>query len=106
MGCLHPVQGMDWPYLWPDPGTPTHAAAALLFGDPDAALLEHRALATLEARQTNAGGRMFAADIASQVHDIQDPLAIRECAIETPALSYLLHRLLGAGPQPTQQVSR
>ncbi len=103
MGCLHPVQGMDWPYLWPDPGTPTHAAAALLFRDADAARLENRALATLEARQASAGGRMFAAEIASQVHDIQDPLAIRECAIETPALSYLLHRLLGPGPRPVDE---
>jgi len=100
-GSLHPVQGMDWPYLFPDPGTMTHAAAAVLLRDADAARLERWALATLEARQASHQGRMVNADIAAICHDIQDPMAIRECLITGPAYTYLLHRLHGDGPKPT-----
>ena len=32
-GSMHPVQGMDWPYLFTDPGTTTHAAASVLLTD-------------------------------------------------------------------------
>jgi hypothetical protein len=100
-GSLHPVQGMDWPYLFTDPGTPTHAAAAVLLRDPDAARLERWALATLEARQDSQGGRMINPAVAEVCHDIQDPMVIRECLITGPAYSYLLHRLHGDGPKPT-----
>lgn len=103
MGCMHPMQGMDWPYLWPDPGTETHASAALLLRDPDGAFFERCALRTLEGRQDSNGGRMYDRDMAEKVHDIQDPLIIRECAIEGPAITYLLHRLYGAGPAPTPE---
>ncbi len=102
-GCMHPMQGMDWPYLWPDPGTTTHAAAALLLKDADAAFFERQALKTLEGRQDSNGGRMYDQAIAEKVHDIQDPLIIRECAIEGPAVTYLLHRVYGAGPSPTPE---
>lgn len=100
-GTLHPVQGMDWPYLFTDPGTITHAAAAVLLRDADAARLERWALATLEARQDSQGGRMINAKVAEVCHDIQDPMAIRECLITGPAYSYILHRLHGDGPTPT-----
>jgi hypothetical protein len=102
-GCMHPMQGMDWPYLWPDPGTGTHAAAALLLKDADGAFFERCALRTLEGRQDGNGGRMYDQEMAEKVHDIQDPLIIRESAIENPAVVYLLHRVLGAGPAPTPE---
>ncbi len=101
-GSLHPVQGMDWPYLFTDPGTTTHAAASVLLRDPDAARLERWALATLEARQDSNGGRMINPAVAEVCHDIQDPMIIRECLITGPTYTYLLHRLHGDGPQPTQ----
>lgn len=102
-GMFHPVQGMDWPYLPPDPATGTHAAAALLLGDPDAACLERWALTTLEQRQTGNDGRMFDKELGELCHDIQDPLIIRESAIGGPAYTYLLHRLFGDGPPPTEE---
>lgn len=104
-GSLHPVQGMDWPYLPPDPGTMTHASAAVLLRDPDAAAFERRALSTLEARQRGNGGRLYDQGLAELVHDIQDPLIVRESAIVGPAHTYLLHRLLGDGPRPTPEAT-
>ncbi|MCX7804059.1 MAG: hypothetical protein N3A38_02605 [Planctomycetota bacterium] len=92
-GYFHPVQGMDWAYLSPDPGTPSHAAAAVLLGDPDAAALERRALATLETRQEGNAGRMIARTICEKCRDIQDPMIMREILIYLPALTCLLHRI-------------
>lgn len=100
-GSLHPVQGMDWPYLATDPCTITHAAAAVLLRDPDAARLERWALSTMEARQASQGGRMINPEVAAVCKDMQDPMAIRECLITGPAYTYLFHRLLGDGPSPT-----
>jgi hypothetical protein len=102
-GYLHPVQGMDWPYHAPDPGSGVHAAAAVLFDDPDAACLELRALRTLEERSRSNKGRMYAPEIGESCHDIQDPLVIRECSIAAPAHTYLMHRLLGDGPAPAPE---
>jgi|UniRef100_UPI00404A6759 hypothetical protein len=100
-GSLHPVQGMDWPYLFTDPGTMTHAAASVMLRDPDAACLERWALTTLEERQSSHGGRMIDPAVAAVCHDVQDPMVIRECVIANPTWTYLLHRLQGDGPQPT-----
>ena len=100
MGAMHPVQGMDWPYLFPYPGHGSHAAAATLLGDADGARLERWALATLEGRQAGNDGRMFDRDIAESVHDVQDPLIVRESAIAGPAYTYLLHRIYGDGAKP------
>src|SRR5690606_9622687 len=102
-GSLHPVQGMDWPYLSTDPCTTTHAAAAVVLRDPDAARLERWALTTLEQRQASHGGRMIDPAIAKVCHDIQDPMVIRECLITGPVYTYLLHRLHGDGPAPTSE---
>jgi len=102
-GYMHAVQGMDWPYLWPDPFTMVHATAAVVLKDPDAAAHERRALAALEARQAANQGRMYDPEIAEKCHDIQDPMIVRECTIEGPARTYLLHRLLGPGPKPTPE---
>ena len=100
-GSFHPVQGMDWPYLFTDPGTTTHAAAAVILRDPDAARLERWALSTLEVRQASNGGRMINPTVAEVCRDIQDPMIIRECIITGPTYTYLLHRLHGDGPTPT-----
>ncbi|MCF7689571.1 MAG: hypothetical protein K9N01_14875 [Cephaloticoccus sp.] len=100
-GSLHPVQGMDWPYLFTDPGTMTHAAASVMLRDPDAACLERWALTTLEERQSSHGGRMIDPAVAAVCHDVQDPMVIRECVIANPTWTYLLHRLQGDGPLPT-----
>ncbi len=99
-GSMHPVQGMDWPYIPPDSGTLTHATAALLLDDPDGAFFESRALETLEQRAESAGGRMHERQIAEIVHGPQDPLIIREHNIVSPAHTYFLHRIFGDGPEP------
>lgn len=99
-GSLHPAQGMDWPYLWTDPGCLTHATAAVLFKDPGAARLERRALETFEQRQASNGGRMYDQEIAANCHDIQDPIVMREIIVESAAHCYLFHRLHGDGPRP------
>lgn len=100
-GSMHPVQGMDWPYLFTDPGTTTHAAASILLNDADAARMELWALETLEGRQDSNDGRMYDPEVAEVCHDVQDPMIIRECLIAGPAYTYLLHRLQGDGPKPT-----
>ena len=99
-GSMHPVQGMDWPYIPPDSGTLTHATAALFLDDPDGAFFESRALETLEQRAESAGGRMHDRQIAEIVHGPQDPLIIREHNIVSPAHTYFLHRIFGDGPEP------
>ncbi|MCE2438869.1 MAG: hypothetical protein J4F39_05525 [Candidatus Latescibacteria bacterium] len=99
-GSMHPVQGMDWPYIPPDSGTLTHATAALFLDDPDGAFFESRALETLEQRAESVGGRMHDRQIAEIVHGPQDPLIIREHNIVSPAHTYFLHRIFGDGPDP------
>jgi len=100
-GYLHPVQGMDWPYLFPDPGTQMHSAASLILRDPDAARIERRALENLELRNAGCNGRFIDATTAETCNSIQDPLLMIESTIVRPGLTYLLHRLLGDGPKPT-----
>lgn len=100
-GSMHPVQGMDWPYLRVDPGTGTHAAAALMLDDPDAARLERWSLETFEARQDGNDGYLYDPELANQLHGPQDPLIIRESGISSAAYGYLLHRCFGPGPEPT-----
>ena len=104
-GSCHPVQGMDWPYLSPDPGTGIHAAAALLLKDPDAAYLERQALTILTQQQEGNHGRMYDKRISDLCHDIQDPLIFRESFIALPGYTYLLHRLYGDGPPPTPEAA-
>ena len=99
-GSMHPVQGMDWPYLPPDPGTLTHATAAYFLDDSEAAYFERQGLETLEQRAESAGGRMHDRQIAEIVHGPQDPLIIREHNVDNPAHTYLFHRIFGDGPDP------
>ncbi|MDA0711856.1 MAG: hypothetical protein O3B73_16785, partial [bacterium] len=67
----------------------------------DAARMELWALETLEDRQNSNDGRMYDPAVAEVVHDVQDPMIIRECVIAGPAYTYLLHRFQGDGPRPT-----
>ncbi|MBB29240.1 MAG: hypothetical protein CME25_10105 [Gemmatimonadetes bacterium] len=100
-GYLHPVQGMDWPYLFPDPGTQMHSAASIILRDPDGARIERRALENLEKRISGCGGRLIDPETSRTCNSIQDPLLMVESTIVRPGLTYLLHRLLGDGPRPT-----
>lgn len=102
-GSLHPVQGMDWPYLTPAFSTLTHSAAALLLQDADAARLELWALQRMEECQQSNEGRLFNREIAEKVNNIQDPLIIWESFISNLVVSYGTHRQLGPGPQPTPE---
>jgi len=103
-GYVHPPQGMDWPYHWVDPGTLLHSGIAVLFSDADAAALARRALRTLETRQAGSGGRMLDRELAERVHDIQDPMLVRESTfIGRAAYGCLFHRLYGDGPAPTPE---
>ena len=99
-GTPHSVQGMDWPYLWTDPGCLLHAAASVLFGDARAARLERWALGVMEKRQASNGGRMYDREVAETCHDIQDPVVMRELVISGAAQTYLFHRLRGDGARP------
>ena len=102
-GYEQAVQGMDWPYL-PTVGSETaHAIAALFFNDPDAAALQHRGLRNSELRQEGLGGRMYDRDLAVKAHGPQDPLIMREANIASVSALYLLHRLMGPGPDPTPE---
>jgi hypothetical protein len=103
-GYVHPPQGMDWPYHWTDPGTLLHSGVAVLFNDPEAAALARRALRTLETRQAGSGGRMLERHLAERVHDIQDPMLVRESTfVVRAAYGHLFHRLYGDGPAPTPE---
>ena len=99
-GYLHPVQGMDWPYLSPDPGTGLHATASLLLRDAVAARFERQALELMEGRLLSTGGRMHDKAMAETVHGPQDPLIMRESGVSGVAHTYLLHKLHGDGPKP------
>jgi hypothetical protein len=101
-GALHPAQGMDWPYHFPGHSIQIHVAAALMLNDPDAARLERAAFDVLEARQKKYGGRMIDPVVADAVSNIQDPMVMSETSIVNTAYSYVLHRLYGNGPEPTE----
>ncbi|HCR19109.1 MAG TPA: hypothetical protein DIU35_16650 [Candidatus Latescibacteria bacterium] len=101
-GYVHPVQGMDWPYHFTDPGSPGLGAAACILKDPEGAYFERKLIQNLEARQDGNKGRMLDRKLSETVHGIQDPLIMREPLFVTyPAYSYLLHRIYGDGVKPT-----
>jgi hypothetical protein len=102
-GSLHPVQGMDWPYLTPGFTTMTFSAATLLLQDADAARLELWALQRMEQCQQSNEGRLFNREIAEKVSNIQDPLIIWESFISELVFSYGAHRQLGTDLQPTPE---
>jgi hypothetical protein len=100
-GYAQAVQGMDWHYLISAGSEVPHALAAIFFNDPDAAALQHVGLRNAELRQDGNNGRMYDKDFALKAHDQQDPMIMREINIRSIAQAYLLHRLLGPGPDPT-----
>jgi hypothetical protein len=102
-GYLHPVQGMDWPYLFADPGTQLHSAASLILRDPDAARIERWALETLERRAAGYQGRLTDPKVAEICDTVQDPLLMVEPNMARSGLTCLSHRLYGDGPKPTPE---
>jgi len=99
-GQPHCVQGMDWPYLAHSGWCSFHSVGNVYLRDPDAALLEGRALAVLERVSEAHEGRMVPADEAKHCHGQQDPAVMRERLIARVASAYLVHRLCGDGEGP------
>jgi hypothetical protein len=102
-GAPQPVQGMDWPYFAHPAQTFFHAAANLYLGDPDAALLERRALEVVERASALHGGRMISQESVDRGHGPQDPSIMRERRAASLGLAYLAHRLVGAGEVPSSE---
>ena len=102
-GYAQAVQGMDWPYLPTNGFETSHAIASVFYDDPDAAALQLRGLEVVEARMKGNNGRMYDKEVAMKAHGQQDPLIIRESIIRGVSHHYLLHRLFGAGPEPTPE---
>jgi hypothetical protein len=102
-GYFLAVQGMDWHHLPTVGNVAHHAAAAVLFNDPEAAALERRALRNAELRQQGNGGRLYDKAFAEKAHDVQDPMIMREITISEIGGVYALHRLFGPGPEPTPE---
>lgn len=100
-GLMHPVQGMDWPYLRTSEATLPHTAAALLLHDADAARLELLVLERAEQIMKSNEGRMYHRDVAEKVNNIQEPLIMWEYQAAHFAYAYTAHRQLGPGPKPT-----
>jgi hypothetical protein len=100
-GCPQPVQGMDWPYLAFTVWSHYHAASNVWLGDPDAALLERRALDVLERSSAAHGGRMVPEEVVRHCHSIQDPALMGELYAGGAAWAYLTHRLGGVGQTPS-----
>ncbi len=104
-GAFQPVQGMDWPYLNYPAFAITHAFANLHLADPDAALLERRALEVLESSAQARDGRMVAEDVVAHCGAPQDPPIMYERMAARMADAYLLHRLGGPGQAPADPVA-
>jgi hypothetical protein len=100
-GAPQPVQGMDWPYFSHPGHTYYHAIANLYLGDPDAALLERRALEIVERSTALHGGQIVPQEAIERGHGPQDPTVMRERAAVGLARAYLTHRLLGPGETPS-----
>lgn len=99
-GAFHSVQGMDWPYFAYPGHCAVHATANVYLHDPDAALLELDALATIEQSAAAHNGRMVPEDVAAHCHTVQDPALMREQIAASLAQAYLIHRLEGVGEPP------
>ncbi|NPV08487.1 MAG: hypothetical protein HPY83_11085 [Anaerolineae bacterium] len=101
-GALHPVQGMDWPYLSYPSDCLFHAVGAELLRDPEAALLEERSLSTVERAMAAHAGRVVPESILAHCHSIQDPAIMSERSGANLARCYLVHRLGDGGPRPAK----
>ncbi len=102
-GYVLAPQGMDWHYLPATGDEAPHAVAALFFDDADGAALQRLALRRAEQRQQGNGGRLYSADVAARAHDVQDPMIMREAYISRAVELYLLHRVMGPGPEPAPE---
>jgi len=100
-GDFHPVQGMDWPYVSYVGFVYTHAVANLYYEDPDAALLERRALDLVERASAAHGGRVVPETTVKHCHGQQDPAIMRERMIVSLATANLAHRMMGEGQAPS-----
>ncbi len=94
-GATHPVQGMDWPYLSYPSHCMFHAVGSEHLHDPEAALLEERALQTVERASAAHGGRLVPESILTHCHSIQDPAIMTERGGGAFAQISMLHRLGG-----------
>ena len=101
-GVPHCVQGMDWPYLAYPVECFLHSIANVFMQDPDAALLERRALEIVERSSLAHGGRMVTKDTIDHCHGQQDPSLMRERMSSMFAQAYFTHRLAGEGQTPSE----
>jgi hypothetical protein len=107
-GYFLPVQGMDWDYL---PGMledTSHSFASVFLNDSVGAALMRRNLKQAEMRLESFNGRFYNPKISERAHDIQDPMFMREIAINHASWGYQFHRLFGPGvaPAPDDEVER
>lgn len=103
LGAAHCVQGMDWPYLQYHGDAQRHCMANCFLNDPDAALLERRALAVVEQSSLAHGGAMVPEAVKRTCSSCQDPMHFSEARIHPLAEAYLAHRLMGTGTEPSDQ---
>ncbi len=100
-GMPHSLQGMDWPYFtYPDHAF-LHAVANLHLNDPDAALLERRALEIVERSSEAHGGRMITEEVVQNCSFGERPTLMGERMSLYLANAYLAHRMHGVGETPS-----
>jgi len=99
-GAMHPIQGMDWPYLSYPSNCLFHAVGSEHLRDPQAAYLERLALAVVERAMPAHGGRAVPESVLAHCHSIQDPAIMSERGGASLAQPYLIHRLGDGGPAP------
>jgi len=104
-GAMHPIQGMDWPYLSYPGNCFFHAVGSEHLRDPQAAYLERLALAVVEQAMPAHGGRAVPESVLAHCHSIQDPAIMSERSGANLAQSYLIHRLGDGGPSPETRVA-
>ncbi|HOV21189.1 MAG TPA: hypothetical protein PLW95_00705 [bacterium] len=92
-GIVHPVQGMDWPYLTPSGLPSVHCFAHLYLKDKEGAYFENAALNLAEKIIKGNKGRMWHPDIVQYCHNIQDPMLLWEHQICNFVPLYLAHRI-------------
>lgn len=100
-GAFHCIQGIDWPYFtYPDQSF-LHATANLHLKDADAALLERRALGTVERHSEAHGGRIIPEEVVRHCWFGSRPTLMGERMTMYLAQAYLAHRMLGDGETPS-----
>ena len=100
-GAAQAVQGMDWPYYAYPGAAFLHSIGNLHLGDPDAALLEERALDTLEQSQAAHGGRLVTREVIDNASFGARSSLLGERMSDCLAQAGLAHRLDGKGQVPS-----